>query len=309
MISAQKMWWACVHASRTARFIYDHPLASRARPAAFQRWLRWQLASRLSPGDSIVVPFVDEARLAVRPGMRGATGSVYTGLHEFEDMAFVAHFLRPGDLFVDVGANVGSYTVLAAKVAAADAIAIEPVPETYRRLLTNVHLNEIGGRVHAMNVGVGEARGRLRFTTALDCENHALDEHEPYDGPCVEVAVVPLDDITAERAPTAMKIDVEGFEKAVLDGAARTLGDSSLQALVIELSTSTPEARARATATHQRITALGFVPCGYEPFSRELTKRDGLALEVANNLYIRDVAAARERLRRAPQRRVLDQLF
>jgi hypothetical protein len=47
-------------------------------------------------------------------GMTGATGNLYVGLHEFEEMAFLLHFLRPGDLFADVGANVGSYTILAA---------------------------------------------------------------------------------------------------------------------------------------------------------------------------------------------------
>ena len=62
-------------------------------------------------------------------GMTGATGNVYCGLHEFEDMALVLHALRPRDLFVDVGANVGSYTVLGgqpARVALASNPSLEP---------------------------------------------------------------------------------------------------------------------------------------------------------------------------------------
>lgn len=46
--------------------------------------------------------------------MRGATGNVYVGLHEFESMGFVLHVLRSSSAFIDVGANVGAYTVLAA---------------------------------------------------------------------------------------------------------------------------------------------------------------------------------------------------
>lgn len=46
--------------------------------------------------------------------MTGATGNWYCGLQEYEDMSFVLHALRPGDLFVDVGANIGSYSILAA---------------------------------------------------------------------------------------------------------------------------------------------------------------------------------------------------
>ena len=57
--------------------------------------------------------------------MTGATGNIYAGLHEFVDMAFCLHLLRSGDLFVDVGANIGSYTVLASKVAGANSVTLE----------------------------------------------------------------------------------------------------------------------------------------------------------------------------------------
>ena len=55
----------------------------------------------------------------------GATGNLYVGLHEFEEMAFLLHFLRRGDLFADVDANVGSYTILAAVAVGTEAIAFE----------------------------------------------------------------------------------------------------------------------------------------------------------------------------------------
>lgn len=93
------------------RFILDHPLNHDRKWAAFLRWLRWQLGSRLLPG-AVLVPFVEDVALLVKPGMTGATGNVYCGLHEFEDMALVLHALRPDDLFVDIGANIGSYAML-----------------------------------------------------------------------------------------------------------------------------------------------------------------------------------------------------
>lgn len=96
---------------KSLRFVLHHPL-NRGRPVtALSRWLRWQLGSRLLPG-AVLLPFVDEVGLLVRPGMTGATGNVYCGLHEFEDMALVLHALRPDDLFVDIGANVGSYSMI-----------------------------------------------------------------------------------------------------------------------------------------------------------------------------------------------------
>jgi hypothetical protein len=95
----------------TLRFIVEHPLNSGKRLASLRRFAAWQIGSRLVPGP-VVVEFVGGTRLLVAPGQTGATGNLYAGLHELPEMAFVLHLLRPGDLFVDIGANIGSYTPL-----------------------------------------------------------------------------------------------------------------------------------------------------------------------------------------------------
>jgi hypothetical protein len=66
----------------------DHPLNRADKWAALKRYLRWQIGSRSVPGD-VLLPFVDRTYLRVRPGMTGATGNIYAGLHEFEGMAFL----------------------------------------------------------------------------------------------------------------------------------------------------------------------------------------------------------------------------
>ena len=85
--------------------------------------------------------------------MTGATGNIYTGLHEFQEMSFLLHMLRHDDLFVDVGANIGSYTVLASAVIGAKSISIEPIPNAFRNLMQNIILNDIKVRVTAHNMG------------------------------------------------------------------------------------------------------------------------------------------------------------
>src|SRR5688572_299749 len=94
------------------KFIWNHPLASRNKALAFWKFSAWQFRQLFMPG-SVLVPFVEQSRLLVTKGMKGATGNIYNGLVEFEDMAFILHVLRPGDSFADVGANVGAYTILA----------------------------------------------------------------------------------------------------------------------------------------------------------------------------------------------------
>ena len=133
--------------------------STAARAAALLRFATWQVKSRLWRGPHIV-PFVDDARLAVTVGMTGATGNIYCGLHEFADMAFVLHALRPGDLFVDAYANAGTYTVLAAKCAGADVVAFEPSPVAFDVLKRNVELNDISGRAELHQCALGaEWRG------------------------------------------------------------------------------------------------------------------------------------------------------
>src|SRR5690349_4244048 len=132
---------------QTLRFIWNHPLAARRRTASLVDFLKWQVGSRLLAG-SFAMPFVNDTRLLIRRGMTGATGSLYVGLHEFEDMAFMLHLLRPEDLFVDVGANVGSYVVLAGAVGAR-CVAFEPVPASFKGLLDNIRLNGLETRVRA----------------------------------------------------------------------------------------------------------------------------------------------------------------
>ena len=114
------------HFIQLFRFAWNHPLNQGERRTAINRVIRWQLASRMMPGP-IALPFVIGTQLFATRGMTGATGNWYCGLHEYEDMSFVLNALRPGDLFVDVGANIGSYSILAGG-GGARVIAIEPIP-------------------------------------------------------------------------------------------------------------------------------------------------------------------------------------
>ena len=183
-------------------FILRHPLNRGHSRAALVRWLRWQLGSRLLPGP-VLLPFVDDVRLLVQPGMTGATGNVYCGLHEFEDMALVLHALRPDDLFVDIGANVGSYAMLGG--AGARVLAIEPIPSTFAWLTRNIAVNGLGDRVQALNLGLGRGEGRLRFTGGLDTVNHVLAAGEAVSD-ALEVPVRSLDAVLTAMAPGPLMV-------------------------------------------------------------------------------------------------------
>ena len=153
-------------------------------------------------------------------------------------MTFVLHVLRPGDLFFDIGANVGSYTVLAGKVAGASVVAVEPVPATYDALLANVQVNAIGALVDARNCGLAAKPGMLTFTRGQDTTNHVAATAEAGSADCVAVPVTTFDALAAGACPLLAKIDVEGYETPVLAGAGESLGNPALRGLILELNGS-----------------------------------------------------------------------
>jgi len=128
---------------RTFGFIFSHPLGKRHLLKSLLRFIVWQLQSSLSPSKLIIKPYVGDVKFYAKKGLTGITGNIYTGLHEFGDMGFLLHFLRPGDVFFDIGANVGSYTLLASGVCKAKTIAIEPVQTTFNMLQQNIILNNL----------------------------------------------------------------------------------------------------------------------------------------------------------------------
>ena len=242
----------------TLKFIHRHPLNRGGRLRALGRFVQWQLASRIAPGP-IALPYVDETRLLVVRGMTGATGNWYCGLHEQDDMGFVLHFLRQDDLFIDIGANVGSYTVLAAGAVGCRTVSIEPIPSTFSSLWQNVRLNELNERTTLMNVGLGAAPGELKFTRDLGAMNRALGPSEVHEH-VVTVPITTLDSIAAFQPPKLCKIDVEGFETQVLAGGVAVLSSQALRCVLMEINGSGRNFGIADAEIHATVCRHGFVP-------------------------------------------------
>lgn len=286
----------------TLRFIINHPLNRDKKLHAFLRFLRWQIGSRLVPGP-VVIDFIGGSRLLAAPGMEAATGNIYVGLHEFEDMSFMLHLLRKGDRFVDIGANIGSFTVLAAS-AGADCMAIEPVPVTFRQLCDNINLNGFQDAVRCLNFGISEKFGFLEFTTSLKTENRVVTEDDNGVDTMV-IPVKPLDEIADEFDPTLIKIDVEGYETEVIRGAKAILEKKSLLAVIMELNGSGARYGFDEEGLNQRMMEAGFTPCLYDPFSRKLLEPNRSIPVVSDNIiYVRKNESVFNRLRTASGFRV-----
>jgi FkbM family methyltransferase len=139
-------------------------------------------------------------------------------LYEERELAFCGKKVKRGAAIVDVGANAGNHLVYFAKVLDARLIVpIEPLPDAVAQLRENIALNDIRCvDASYLGKGAGARRGRFRLVKGKDTAQTALKPAR--DG---AIEVFPLDEL--ELAVDFIKIDVEGMELEVLEGARRLL--------------------------------------------------------------------------------------
>ncbi len=280
-------------------FLTSHPLSKNRKLKVIGSFVRWQIGERILK-NKVIFPWVDESRFITGRGETGLTGNIYVGLMEYESMAFLLHTLRPTDVFVDVGANAGAYTILASKAVGARSVAFEPLPEAVGRLGDQLRINGVESLVDVHAAGVGDRKTTLFFTKNNDTMNKVSVSGNDADK--IEIDVTTLDDELDTNTSYFIKIDVEGFEHHVLEGASRILSSGNVLAMIVELNGSTEAFGHSNEEVHRKIGAFGFVPIAYDPETRTVRRLDGYNRNDGNTLYIRDEAAVSDRCKTARPR-------
>jgi FkbM family methyltransferase len=161
------------------------------------------------------------------------------GTYEPAVCAVLRRLLGPGRTFLDVGANVGVHT-LAAAATGARVVALEPVPRLAAHLERNVRRNRLSRRVRVLPWAASDRAGEatLYVASRADDGSHSLVPGvEAARVETLRVRTVPLDVLVAERPswrPDVVKVDVEGNEARVLDGAAALLRSERPPYVVLE---------------------------------------------------------------------------
>jgi len=284
------------------RILFLHPLTRWSPFLTILRWIQWTSVAR-RPDGVLVVPFVDNTRIRITARNPDARTYAYLALPEFEDMGFILHAVRSSDLFADVGAFVGGYTLLAAGACGAHVVAVEPNRENHADLTRNVELNGLSARVDVRPVALGAAAESIRMQSGGGSGSHVLLDEESI--PAVDAKMDTLDAILGARHATFLKIDVEGYEADVLAGARQTLQASELLAVLIELNSSGLRYGQSNQSVHEQMLTLGFHSFRYEPWTRALISlNDQVNADAGNTLYIRDFATMQRRIQEAETHRV-----
>lgn len=284
---------------RSLKYISLHPLTCNKKNQAYFRYFGFHLRQWLVSNHPQIYNWVGGLRFYAFIGEAGVVGNIYCGLDDFEEMSFLMHFLKENDLFVDIGANVGSYSMLAAGINQCRTLAIEPIPDTFVRLRRNIELNNLLDFVECKNIGLGQENGKLRFTQSLGTMNRVYKESDKkFDSILVEV--ITLDELLLESKltfcqPSLIKIDSEGYELPILMGGTKWLSDPNLQAIIVELNGSGNKYGYTDKDVKALLSSFGFLPYFYDPWRREL--KIGLNLvHGINTIFIRDFQTASSRV-------------
>ncbi|MGY1737560.1 FkbM family methyltransferase [Geodermatophilus sp. SYSU D00684] len=210
-------------------FTFMHPANRGHRLAAVGRVARYEVRTRLLRRPSIV-PLGERSRIIAYTGETNPPHAVHTNPPNWRETRTWQRVLGPGDLFVDVGGNVGIYTILAHDLGA-ETITFEPDRHNCERIRENLSLNDYTGEV--LDKAAADAPGTVRLTEGLDSYNHLLGDGEPGG---VEVEAVTVDSVIGDRHVAGLKVDVEGAERLVLEGARRALSEGRIRLIQVEWS-------------------------------------------------------------------------
>ena len=186
---------------------------------------------------------------------------------EPETVAWVESF-GPGEVLYDVGANVGSYALVAALApgSTSQIYAFEPGFENYARLCANISLNTVDDRIMAIPIALSNKTtlNKFNYSTvsaggALHSLGNPVDlQGEEFDPVLVQgMLAYCLDDLVKEfelPMPNHIKIDVDGIELEIIEGAQKTLASPDMKTLLVELV----EGSAVADATVANLGKLDF---------------------------------------------------
>jgi FkbM family methyltransferase len=243
------------------------PLSNLLRPLTFRGKAR--LLHRLCPKEGERDAEIFGYRISLDCGDY-IQRSMYLGTFEPFESSEVKSYLREGMTFVDVGANVGYYTLLAASLVGSRGrvFAFEPSAYAFGRLEETIRKNKLK-QVQAIQAGLGETNGESQLFVSHRKGNHTPSMVPNAGGSPVAVPLLRLDDYLAEHKVDHvdfMKIDVEGFEPNVIRGARKYLERGKIHAILCEFNAHWLTAnKSSSHALYELLMSHGFKSASGEP--------------------------------------------
>ncbi len=296
-----------LHSARqVVSYVWRHPSNRRRQFRALARAVAWQLYKRAT-GGYWDVRLTENRVIRCYPDSTSASCVLYAGLFDYDVMHFLLRYLRPEDNFLDVGANVGVYTILASSVITLGELhAVEPSPQAVARLKENARLNGLSN-VHVHAVAAGERRGTAFLTLNRDTTNRIVMEPTSTEE-VSEVDVFPIPFLVSGKTFAMGKIDIEGHEVPALLGAIEMLENLNPPVWLLEVNDESRTCACSAQDLGGLLSGFGYAPAAYQADKNSL-RVDGPNWKIAQNVLFVAEAKLEEVVRKLADSRELAELF
>lgn len=192
---------------------------------------------------------------------------IANGIREDLETEIVRAEVRPGMTIIDLGGNIGYYTLILAELVGptGKVYAVEPFPASYQRLVDNVKLNGYTGIVEHAQMAISDKTGTAKFFLAEADNVHSLVNYTKYTGveqASIDVPTATLDDfVRNKRSPDLIRMDIEGGELQAFDGMDGLLAQPTPPKLFFEIHPiGDVDPDPRFTPRLEKLLARGYYP-------------------------------------------------
>jgi FkbM family methyltransferase len=251
--------------------VWNHPANSNRKVRSLYQALAWQVHKRLIRSDKRIT--FHGLSLHCPPSNHSASRAIYFSQYpDYREMKFIEKFLRDGDQFIDIGANIGLYSLLALSCVGphGHVHSIEPNSTLSALLQKTKRANELKNwSIH--QVAVGEHNGATTLAnTGDDCTSHIDPDRKKSNS--AEVEIVALQDYLPKEPYTMIKLDIEGYEPFAIRGMRDWLVQESPPVLQLELAGYSNKYGISSDQFIGELEQLGYFLAVYCPNTNRLIK-------------------------------------
>ena len=263
---------------------------------ALKRFISWKII-RLLKLKNYKAVFWGNRIINIQYNSFHAMWLMYNYWLDWDEFNLIKNYLLEGDTVVDIGANIGTYSLWMSKFTGSNGkvFAFEPDRNNYLRLNNNIGLNQLVSKITAVQKAVGNINGCVSFTSGLDGENHIAKSNLK---DTVIVSCVKLDNFFYDNQIghiSYMKVDVEGFELDVLKGCMNYIMTKKIEIIQLEINQTIRNSGSDAEELTDYLRRHDYRLCEYDPLENQLQPAN-YNEQVENYFAVYDLARANERL-------------
>lgn len=217
--------------------ILDHPLNYNRKIITIGKIVWWKI-NQIFFRIPAIIQITTDAKLVCYPQSSYGSFVVYANFPEYEEMKFIQDIVTDGDVVLDVGANIGSISILAAsKGEKVSVFAFEPTEKLLPLIRENIGVNQFEKRIMVFQTAVSDKNGNVSFVLKKESEVNHIDTNNSKNS--VSINSITLDSFAKQNRINKidlLKVDVEGAEMLVFRGSKRLLQNNQVRIILFEVN-------------------------------------------------------------------------